>query len=343
MLEATVKTLAEQADGRVVGDANCIVSGVANLASAKAGELSFLANEKYLKHLATTKASVVIIKEEHLSQCPSNAIVVVNPYLAYAKIASYLTQQPRPLAAIHPSAVINDTAEIHESAHIGPHVVIEAGARIEKNVSIAANCFIGGNVVIGESSTVNANVSIYANTKIGAKVIIHSGAVLGADGFGFANDQGQWVKIPQVGQVVIGNSVEIGANSTIDCGAIDNTIIHDGVKIDNLVHIGHNVEIGDHTALAAFVGISGSTKIGKYCTLGGAAGINGHIEIADHVHLGGMCMVTKSLKQAGQYASGIPAEPAKQWRKNVVRFRQIEKLTERIKNLETELTLLKGS
>jgi len=342
-MEVRLASLAEVVNGRVVGETTCVISGVGNLGTAKKGEITFLANKKFAHLLPKTKASAVILKECDVDACHVNAIVVENPYLAYAQIATALTQADNLPAGIHPTATISKSATIDATAYIGPNVVVEDNVIIAANVCIAANCFIGRNSTISESVFINANVSIYSDTEIGENSIIHCGAVIGSDGFGYAPNKGEWLKIPQLGAVIIGKDVEIGANTTIDRGAIDNTIIGEGVKIDNLVHIAHNVEIGECTAIAACVGIAGSTKIGAHCTLGGGAGTTGHIEIVDNVHLGGMAMVTKSLKTAGAYASGIPAEPSAQWRKNVVRFRQFEKLEKRIKSLEVELKALKGS
>ena len=343
MRETTVKTLALLVDGEIVGNPDRRINNVANLTTAGEGDISFLNSDRYADSLGDTDASAVLVRDEKLKTRQATLIVVKNPYLAYAKVAAYLAEEADRPKGVHASAVVHETALVHNTAYIGPNVCIEAGAVIEEGVYIAANVFIGKQVKIGKKTTINANVVVYAHTEIGHDVLLHGGCVLGADGFGFANDEGRWVKIPQLGRLIIGNDVEIGANSTIDRGAIDNTIIHDGVKIDNLVHIGHNAEVGDHTAMAAFVGISGSTRIGKYCTLGGASGYNGHINIVDNVHVGAMGMVTKSLTKSGSYASGIPAEETSKWRRNVARFRQIEKLEKRIIALESELKLIKGS
>ena len=343
MREASVSTLAELVGGEVIGDGEALVSNIANIAQAKTGDISFLNSDQYVAFLDNTTASAVILNEKYARDCNAALIVVNDPYLAYAKIATYLTQLEAAKGGVHATAVVSDAANIHESACIGANVLIEAGVTIGQSVVIEANCFIGQNVSIGNNTTLKANVSIYANTQLGERVQIHCGSVLGSDGFGLANENGAWVKIPQLGKLIIGNDVEIGANCSIDRGAIDDTIIRDGVKIDNLVHIAHNVEIGEHTAIAGCVGIAGSTKIGKHCTIAGAAALTGHIELADNVHIGGMGMVTKSFKEPGHYSSGIPADDTKKWRKNVVRFRQMEKLEKRIKDLENELKLLKGS
>ncbi|MDH3325682.1 MAG: UDP-3-O-(3-hydroxymyristoyl)glucosamine N-acyltransferase [Gammaproteobacteria bacterium] len=342
-MDDSLQKLADIVDGKLIGTSDTLIRGVANIAAATEGDITFLVNEKFLSHLAGTKASAVILKAQYADECPVSAIVVDDPYLSYAKIATFLTREKNIPTGIHPTAVVSDTAVVDATAWVGPNVVIEDGAVINAGVRLEGNCYIGKRVIIGKDTQVKANVAVYYGTEIGERCLFHCGAVIGSDGFGLANDNGSWFKIPQLGNVIIANDVEIGANSAIDRGAIDNTIIHDGVKIDNLVHIAHNVEIGEHTALAACVGIAGSTKIGKHCTAGGGAAITGHIEIADNVHLGGMAMVTKAIKEAGAYSSGIPAEPASQWRKNVVRFRQFEKMEKRIKLLENELKSIKGS
>jgi len=342
-MEVRLESLAELVNGKVVGDISCIISGVGNLEGANQGEISFLSNSKFAHLLAETSASAIILKEQDLDACRVNAIVVDDPYLAYAKIATRLTQTENLPVGIHPAATVSESASIDASVYIGPNVVVEDNVTIAAHVHIESGSYIGANTVIDEAVFIYPNVSVYADTVIGAKSIIHCGAVIGSDGFGYAPENEGWTKIPQLGAVIIGRNVEIGANTAIDRGAIANTILHDGVKIDNLVHIAHNVEIGENTALAACVGIAGSTKIGEKCTVGGGAKITGHIEIANGVHLGGMAMVTKSIKSPGAYASGIPAEPSAQWRKNVVRFRQFEKMEKRIKALEAELSVLKGS
>ena len=342
-MDENLQQLVEVVGGTLVGSPEVVISGVSNIATAKKGDITFLVSEKYQSFLSTTHASAVILTAEFAEDCPTNAVIVKDPYLSYAKIATFLFRERKLPAGIHVTAVVSEKATISSSAWIGPNVVIEDGAVIGPYVQIEANSYIGKNVSVGEYTRLKANVSVYYGSEIGRHCLIHCGVVIGSDGFGLANDNGCWVKIPQLGNIIIGNDVEIGANSAIDRGAIDNTIIHNGVKIDNLVHIAHNVEIGDHTAIAACVGIAGSTKIGKHCTMGGGAGITGHIEIADNVHLGGMAMVTKPIKAAGAYSSGLPAEPATQWRKNVVRFRQFEKMEKRVKKLEKELNALKGS
>ncbi len=341
-MDESLKEIADVLGGVISGDAETRITGVANIATAAQGDITFLVNEKFASHLAGTRASAVILKAESAEACPVNAIVVDDPYLAYAKAAAFLSRQKTLPSGIHSSAIVSESANIDVSAWLGPNVVIEDNVTIAAGVQLEANVFVGESSSIGKNTRVKANVSIYYGTTIGERCLFHCGAVIGSDGFGLANDKGTWFKIPQLGNVIIGSDVEIGANSAIDRGAIDDTVLHDGVKLDNLVHVAHNVEIGDHSALAACAGIAGSTKIGKHCTVGGNAGITGHIEIADNVHLGGMAMVTKSLKESGAYSSGLPAEPAGQWRKNVVRFRQFAKIEKRLKTVEKELNALKG-
>ncbi len=342
MRKATVRELAEIVDGRVEGDGDQVITGIQNLSCAVKGDISFLSNARYARYLGDTQATAVIVNAQDNVESPATLILVKDPYLAYAKIANYLTTPTESPQGIHPQAVVHETAKVHETACVSAGAVIEADAEIAAGVYIGTNCYIGEKVYIGQRSYLHPNVCVYARTQLGKNALIHCGAVLGSDGFGLANENGEWIKIPQIGQLIVGDNVEIGANTTIDRGAIDNTIIHDGVKIDNLVHVAHNVEIGEHTAIAACVGIAGSAKIGKYCTIAGIAGINGHIDIADKVHIGAMAMVTKSIKEPGHYASGLPAEPTAQWRRNVVRFRQLDKLEKRIKELESEIKSLKG-
>jgi UDP-3-O-[3-hydroxymyristoyl] glucosamine N-acyltransferase len=249
-------------------------------------------------------------------------------------VASLLNPDPERQAIIASTAVSSDEAQISDDACIDDNVVIGAHVSLGKGAFVGAGTVIQEGVIIGENARINPNVTICHNVKIGDNVIIHPGVVIGADGFGIANDKGKWLKIPQLGTVEVGHDVEIGANTTIDRGALENTIIGNGVKIDNQVQIGHNDIIGDNTAIAGCVGIAGSTEIGQNCIIGGGVGISGHIKIADGVMMTGMTMVTKSISEPGSYSSGIPAEPTSQWHKNVVRYRQLGKLNERLKKLE---------
>jgi len=330
----TLAEIAKYIDGVVQGDETYQVESFATLENASNHQISFLANLKYKKFLTTTAAGAIIVNVDAAALVPNNAIVVDDPYVAYAKAARLMNPIRLYESGIATSAVISNTAVIHESASIGAQVVIESGAEIAENVVIGPNCVILSGVKVGAGSRLTANITLCEDVKVGERCIIHPGVVIGADGFGIANDKGQWIKVPQVGSVNIGNDVEIGANTTIDRGAIEDTLIGNGVKLDNQIQIGHNTIIGEHTVIAGCVGIAGSTTIGKNCVIGGGVGIGGHLFIADGVQLTGMTMVTKSINSSGAYSSGIPAEPTAQWHKNVIRYRQMDKLAARVKELE---------
>lgn len=333
----TLQQLADEIGAKIVGDPACLIDGVATLVSARKGSLAFLSNSKYRKFLAATGASAVILGEADAAFCATNALVVADPYLAYAKAAARLSSVQPVQGMIHSSAVVSASATVASSASIGPNCVLEDGAQIGEAVFLGPGCVVGRNARIGAGSRLVANVTICHAVVIGQRALVHPGAVIGSDGFGLANDNGRWVKVPQLGAVRLGDDVEVGANTTIDRGAIDDTVIEDGVKLDNLIQIGHNVRVGAHSAIAAHVGIAGSAKIGVHCVIGGATGIAGHIEIADGTQFTGMSMVTKSVSEPGVYSSGIPAENNLQWRKNVARFRQLEQLGKRLKALEAKL------
>ncbi len=335
----TLAEIAKHVDGVVQGDESCQVESFATLEHAAHNQISFLANLKYKKFLATSAAGAIIVSAEAAASVLNNAIVVDDPYVAYAKAARLLNPIRAHAAGIAASAIISNAAHIHESASIGAQVVIDSGVEIAQNVVIGPNCVIQSDVRVGAGTKLTANITLCEGVNIGERCIIHPGVVIGADGFGIANDNGQWIKVPQLGSVKIGNDVEIGANSTIDRGAIEDTVIGNGVKLDNQIQIGHNTIIGDHTVIAGCVGIAGSTTIGKHCVIGGGVGIGGHLSIADGVQLTGMTMVTKSITDSGgYYSSGIPAEPTAQWHKNVIRYRQMDKLVARVKELEEKLS-----
>ena len=337
MTTFTLSQLAEHIDGEIHGDPSCVIEGIAPLAKACAGQIGFLSDAKHRRELDVTQASAVIIRAEDAEGYDGNVIIVPNPYLAYAHIAALFDHRPVNKPGIHPSACVAAGAEIHPSASIGPFVAVEAGAVIGAGTSIGAHSSIGEGSHIGENCRIAANVQIYHGVQIGDRVVLHSGVVIGSDGFGFANDRGVWVKIPQIGGVTIGDDVEIGANTTIDRGALENTVIGKGVKMDNQIQVAHNVQIGDHTAIAGCVGIAGSAKIGRYCGIGGGAGILGHLEIADGVQVTAMSLVTKSIQEPGIYSSGTSVEPSKLWHKNYARFRQLDDMARRIKALEQRL------
>ena len=332
----TLAQIAEEINGRVIGDATYEVSSVGTLSNAESSQLSFLSNSKYKKFLKQSQAGAIIVSKDMSEYVVTNAIEVDDPYVAYAKAASLLHPVKKLSAAIHPSAAIDPSAEIGSNVSIGAHVVIEPGVIIKDNVTIGPGCVIEHDVILRKGVTLRPNVTLCFGVDIGERTIIHPGVVIGADGFGIANDNGHWIKVPQVGSVKIGSDVEIGANTTIDRGAIEDTIIADGVKLDNQIQIGHNVTIGKHSVIAGCTGIAGSTSIGEYCAIGGGTGMAGHINIANGVQLTGMSMVTKSINEAGVYSSGIPVEPTKQWHKNVIRYRQMDKLFDRVKQLEEQ-------
>lgn len=328
-------------DVTLKGDPNLAITGVATIQQAEPGQITFLTNPLYRKYLETTQASAVIMSEADAALCPTNAIISRHPYYTYAQIATYFDTRPDQISGIHPTAIIGDDAKIDPSASIGPHVVIGRGAMIGADVKIAANCVIGDHVEIGEGSQLDSNVTLYFDVIVGKRVRIASGVVIGADGFGFANHQRAWHKVPQLGSVVIGDDVDIGANTTIDRGAIENTIIEKGVKLDNLIQIGHNVRIGENTIIAGCTGIAGSTTIGKNCMIGGATCFAGHIDVTDNVIMSGLTTVTKSITQPGHYSSGIVgAIPNHEFLKNNARFNRLESLMDRVKTLESALKQL---
>lgn len=316
--------------------ANDKISSLATLANAKSGQIAFLANSKYVSQLCATKASAVIVSPEALAECPVNALVMDNPYMGYALLANLLDTTPAVSNGIHGSAVIANDVSLGDNVSIGANTVIESGARLDDNVSIGAGCFIGKNVSIGKGTTLWSNISIYHHVIIGQACLIQANTVIGSDGFGYApvNEQYKWHKIPQLGSVVIGDHVEIGASTTIDRGALENTIIKDGVILDNQIQIAHNVIIGENTAMAACSVIAGSTVIGKNCTIAGLVGINGHINITDNCVFTGMAMVTKAITDSGVYSSGMPAAPNKEWNKTNARIRKLDSLSKRVKELE---------
>lgn len=335
-MQFTLAELAEKLGATLNGDGATLIHSVQTLQEAGPGGISFLANPSYRSQLAGTNASAVIVAEKMAAEAPCATLVVPNPYFSFAQITQLFDNRPKPTKKIHPSAVIAETAQLGEGVSVGANAVVGEYCIIGAGSEIGAGAVVGDHSVLGENCLLHANVTLYHNVVLGKQVTIHSGAVIGADGFGFAPNAGKWEKIAQLGGVVIGDHVEIGANTCIDRGALDNTLIGNSVILDNLIQIAHNVAIGDGTAIAACTGISGSTKIGKHCTIAGGVGINGHIEIIDGVHIAGMAMITGSITEPGAYASGTSYMPYKDWRKNVVRFRQLDSLAKRVKQLEKE-------
>jgi UDP-3-O-[3-hydroxymyristoyl] glucosamine N-acyltransferase len=317
-----------------VKDDQLSVSGIATLELANANEITFLANPSYRKQLATTQAAAVILHPDMQAECPVSALVMNNPYVGFAKLSQLFDNLPAQAACIHPSATIAATADIATDVSIAANVVIGEYVQIGSGTRIGANSVISDHSIVGERCVLHANVVMYHDVVVGNESILHSGCVLGADGFGFAPDAGQWVKIAQLGGVRIGNQVEIGANTTIDRGALGNTQIGNGVKLDDQIMIAHNVVIGDHCAIAGTSGIAGSTTLGKNCTIAGGVGIVGHLDITDGVHITGMTLVSKSIKEPGVYSSGTAMMPANEWRKSATRFRQLDDMARRLKKLE---------
>lgn len=319
------------------GESNHQITGLNTLQEAGLAELSFLANQSYRDFLAETSAGAVIIKESELASYAGNALVMDNPYLGYALASSLFDGTPISESGVHTSAVVAASANIASTAAIGPNAVVGEGVMIGEHSQVGAGTAIGDGSIIGSHCRIAANVSIYHGVSIGDHAIIHSGAVIGGDGFGFAHNRHHWVKIYQLGGVVIGDRVEVGACTTIDRGALGDTVIEDGVILDNHVQIAHNVRIGENTAMAGCSGISGSTVVGKNCVFAGQSGVVGHVTICDDVQITGGTIITKSLDKPGSYSSGTAFSKTGEWRKNAVRFNQLDDLAKRIKQLEKKL------
>jgi len=338
-MTATIKLgrLAEFLGATLRGDPEKEITGLATLQEAGPAQLSFLANPQYRKYLAGSQAAALLLKAADAEGFSGNALVVPDPYAAYARVSHLFDPKPKSAAGIHPSAVIAADAVVDPTASVGAFAVIEGSARIAAGVTVGAHCFIGARSEIGEGGWLAPRVTLYHDVRVGKRVVIQSGAVLGGEGFGFANEKGIWQKIAQIGGVLIGDDVEIGVNTAIDRGALADTIIGNGVKLDNQIQIAHNVQVGDHTAMAACVGISGSTKIGKHCMLAGGVGLVGHIEVCDNVFITGMTMVTHSITEAGAYSSGTAMQPAAEWRKSAARLRQLDDIARRLRQLEKQV------
>ncbi|MBX8563411.1 UDP-3-O-(3-hydroxymyristoyl)glucosamine N-acyltransferase [Pseudomonas cichorii] len=326
--------LAEYLGATLRGDQDKNITGLATLQEAGPDQLSFLANPQYRKFLVDARAAAVLLKPADAEGYTGDALLVPDPYLAYARISHLFDPKPKAAAGVHATALIAEDAQVDPAASIGAYAVIESGARIGANVTVGAHCFIGARCEIGEGGWLAPRVTLYHDVRIGKRVVIQSGAVLGGEGFGFANEKGVWQKIAQIGGVSIGDDVEIGVNTAIDRGALADTRIGNGVKLDNQIQIAHNVQIGDHTAMAACVGISGSTKIGKHCMLAGGVGLVGHIDICDGVFITGMTMVTHSITEPGSYSSGTAMQPAGEWRKSAARIRKLDDMARRLQKLE---------
>ena len=332
----TLGEIAVLAGARLQGcDAATTIFGVAPLHCAEPGHLSFLTHPRHRAYLEATRATAVILSPEDAITCSAPAIVVANPHAAYARAAALFAPVTELHRGIHCTAWVSPDAHIAADTWIGPHCAVETGAVIEAGVIVGPGCVIGEHAIIGACSRLVARVTICHRVRLGQRVLVHPGAVIGSDGFGLALDsEGRWLKVPQLGGVLIGDDVEIGANTTIDRGALENTVIEDGVKLDNQIQVAHNVHIGAHSALAGCVGIAGSARIGRHCMLGGGVGIAGHLEIADHVQITGMSLVTQSITESGVYSSGLVVEPNRIWNKISVRLRRLDELFRRLAALE---------
>ncbi len=341
--------LVERLGGQLMGDPNTEVFGIAPLDDANASHITFLSNPKLRTQAAHTQAAAIILSAENATaigpEYRGARIVADNPYAYFARAAQWFAAEiAHPvIAGIHSTAYVDASATIAATACIGQHVTIEAGAQVADHAVIDAGCFIGRNAKIGVGTHFFAHVTFHAGCEIGQRGILHSGAVIGTDGFGFANEGGAWIKIPQTGRVIIGDDVDIGANTCVDRGALTDTIIEDGVKLDNQIQIGHNCHIGAHTAMAGCVGVAGSATIGKYCTFGGAAMVLGHLSIADNVHISSASMVSRSIREAGQYTGFYPLAKNADWEKSAAIVRNLSSMRDKIRNLEKTVQLLTES
>ena len=332
----SIAELAERFGLAASGDDSRVIDGVGTLVGAGPSQLSFLSNSKYAAQLAATRAGVVVLREENLADCPTAALVAADPYVAYAKIAALFERLPAAPAGIHTSAVVAASARVSASASIGPGCVIAERAVIGDGVVLGPHCIIGEDCTVGAQSRLVARVTLVTRVTLGQRVLVHPGAVIGSDGFGLAFDKDHWIKLPQLGGVRIGDDCEIGANTTIDRGALDDTVLEEDVRLDNQIQIAHNVHVGAHTAMAGCAAVAGSAKIGRYCMIGGNAGVLGHLELADRVTITAKSLVTHSIREPGEYSSGVPLQDNRQWRKNAARFKHLDEYARRLSALEKD-------
>ncbi len=333
--------LAERFGLAVHGDATRRVDGVGTLAGAGPSQLSFLSNSKYAAQLAATGAGAVVLRQDDVGHCPCAALIAPDPYVAYARLAGLFERLPLAPPGVHPSAVVAASARVSASASVGPCCVIEDGAVIGDGAVLGPHCIVGEQCTVGAQSRLVARVTLVTRVTLGKRVLVHPGAVIGSDGFGLAFDRsgadhGHWVKLPQLGGVRIGDDCEIGANTTIDRGALDDTVLEEDVRLDNQIQIAHNVHVGAHTAMAGCAAVAGSAKIGRYCMIGGNAGVLGHLELADRVTITAKSLVTHSIREAGEYSSGVPLQATRQWRKNAARFKHLDEYARRLSALERD-------
>jgi UDP-3-O-[3-hydroxymyristoyl] glucosamine N-acyltransferase len=333
----TLGRIAELVKARLEGDPEQVITGLGSIRSATAEQITFLADPRYRDSLATTNAAAVLCGESDVAHCKANALVVDNPHLAFARISHHFDPAPKQPTGVHPRAVVAEDARIDDSAHIGANAVVESGAVLEAGVVVMANSYVGADTYLGPHVTLWPNVTIYHGVTLGERCVVHANTVIGSDGFRYTQAQGQWHKVAQVGGVHVGSDVEIGSACTIDRGAINDTVIGNGVIIDNQVHLAHNVSLGDHTAIAGKVGVSGSTRIGAHCAFAGMVGITGHLEICDRVQVLGLSMVSRSIDKPGTYASTLPVDEQRKWRRNVARFRNLDDMYRRLVRIEKRL------
>ena len=331
----TLAHLAELLDAKLIGDGQCEITGLATLQNAEPGQLSFLSNPSYVGQLKNSRASAILIDKKYLDSCPGNKLVTGIPYVSFAKATALFNNSPMPPTGVHESASVDNSAVLGKNVSISANAVIAANVSLGDDVVIGAGCYVGENVSLGQGCKLYSNVTLYHGVVLGKNVKIHSGSVVGSDGFGFAFDGSKSVKIYQLGGVKIGDDVEIGAGSTIDRGALEDTEIGNGVKIDNQVQIGHNCKIGEHTIICGCAGIAGSVTIGKYCIMGGGSGVVGHISIADRVQVSAMSLLSQSISEPGMYSTGTIQAKTSQWKRNAIRFQQLDSIAKRLKEIES--------
>ena len=329
-MQFSAADLARRLDLAVHGDPDIRVSGVATLARATRASLGFLANPRYRSQLAETQAGIVVMGAADAEGYTGTALVATDPYVAFARAASLFEARVAPAPGIHASAAIDPAAVVHPGAQVGAFVSIGARSVVESGAVLGPGCVVGEDCVVGADCELGARVTLVRRVRLGRRVLVHPGAVLGADGFGLAMDAGRWLKVPQLGGVVVGDDCEIGANTTIDRGALDDTVLEDDVRLDNQIQIGHNVHIGAHTAMAGCSAVAGSARIGRYCLIGGGAGVLGHLELCDRVIVTAMSLVTHSIREPGEYSSGTPLMDNRSWRKSAARFKQLDALARRL-------------
>jgi len=330
----TLGEIASRLGGRLVGGAGVLIEQVGSLEHAGPRQIAFFSGPRYRAELAATRAGAVIVPTAAAQQTRLARIVSDNPYAYFARVAQLLNPAPVPVAGVHATAQVDPSARVAASARVEAAAVVGAGAELGERAWVGAGSFVGDGVSIGADTRLHPSVTVYAACRLGARVIVHAGAVIGADGFGMANEQGRWVKLPHLGRVLIGDDVEIGANTTIDRGTVDDTVIEEGVKLDNQIQIGHNCRIGAHSALAGCVGVAGSAAIGRHCTVGGAAVILGHLSLCDGVHVSAGTVITRSIRKPGTYTGLFPFDDNASWARNTALVRHLADLAERVGALE---------